>query len=490
VATDHQAGQPPEDAAAEGAAGEPAVGEPAGEPDAEQASDEQVREALAAIEAARAAAADGDAAGTIRALRALPERLLLADRDTFASVAGLVAAAARAADFRDLAEAADGARSRPDDAHALYSYGYSCVERGVGYLAVPVLTRALIAAPQAATVRMELVSALEAEGRHAEAVRVLAGSDAMDRWIGRYLLVFNSLMAGDIDGARQFYTRLGPPEEPSHNAMLGRLTAMLRRVQRLTGAADLDAPIPTPQDPRATLGTADLRGWHFVLNGGVLTTLSPYGADAGMNGRYAYLAETLSSCHWAVHRLDVALRAARRRPRTVALLPDRSSRILGLAAAELLGLQAWDWRPQMEGALVVAYSLTDLAPQVLSGLASAPGQLLLEHATSWTDPPPVAADATTLLHQVVLAPWDGRRTPAPGGDGWTEDPADDRPEREIAADILAAPREPDPGDGTAPDDSDDVLAAFAYHVAPLWVAGEPQRDRVWSPGPVPSSRFW
>jgi hypothetical protein len=451
---------------------------------------DQISEALTAIETARSAAAVGDAAGTIRALRALPEPLLLTDGGTFGAVAGLVASAARAAGFEELAASADRARDNPEEPHALYGYGYNCVERGVAYLAVPALMRALARAPHAGTVRMELVSALEAEARHAEAVEVLAGSDAMEQWTGRYLLVFNSLMAGDVEGANQWYTRLGPPPERRQEAMAARLAAMLSRVQLLLGAELLDDAVPSRDDPHGTLGTSDLRGWHFALNGGLLTTLSPYGADAGMNGRYAYLAETYASCHWGLRRLATVLTASGRRPPTVGLLQDRSSRILGMAAAEVLGVRAWDWRPQMEGALVIAYSLADAAPHVLNGLSGAPGQILVEHATSWTDPPAVAADVTTFLHQVVVPPWAARQLPAAGGEGWVDEPPDLRPEREIAAEILAAPAVPDPGDGTAPADPEYGLATFADRIAPLWARGQGQRDRVWSPGPVRSSRFW
>ena len=450
---------------------------------------DQISEALRVIETARVAAANADAAGTIRALRGLPEPLLLSDGGTFATVTTLVSSAARLAGYDDLAEAAGRAGRAPEDAHALYGYGYSCVERGVAYLAVPALMRALSRAPEAGAVRMELVSALEAESRHAEAVDVLVGSDAMEQWTGRYLLVFNSLMAGDIDGAQQWYTRLGRPPERRQEAMAARLTAMLGRVQLLLGADLLDDPAYTPLNPRDTLGSADLRGWHFALNGGLLTTLSPYGADAGMGGRYAYLAETYSSCHWALRRLALVLEATGRKPPTVGLLQDRSSRILGMAAAEVLGVRAWDWRPQMEGALVVSYSLADSAPHVLNGLSSAPGQILVEHATCWTDPPPVASDVTTFLHQVVVPPWAARQVPGEGGD-WVEEPLDLRPEREIAAEILAAPAVPDPGDGSAPEDPDDALVAFARRVAPLWGRSRSHRDRVWSPGPVRSSRFW
>ncbi|MGA5290130.1 hypothetical protein [Streptomyces pseudogriseolus] len=48
----------------------------------------------------------------------------------------------------------------------------------------------------------------------------------------------------------------------------------------------------------------------------------------------------------------------------------------------------------------------------------APGEVMHEHASCWTDPPPVAADSVTLLHRSVVAPWAGcGRAPKAGGAG-------------------------------------------------------------------------
>ncbi|MFB7170543.1 hypothetical protein ACFCYM_06895, partial [Streptomyces sp. NPDC056254] len=62
-----------------------------------------------------------------------------------------------------------------------------------------------------------------------------------------------------------------------------------------------------------------------------------------------------------------------------------------------------------------------------------------------------------------------------------------RPEEEIARDVAAADPAPDGGDGAAPPDPDEAFRAFAAGVAPGWLAAP--RDRISSPGPVPSSRF-
>jgi hypothetical protein len=69
-------------------------------------------------------------------------------------------------------------------------------------------------------------------------------------------------------------------------------------------------------------------------------------------------------------------------------------------------------------------------------------------------------------------------------------PADDRPDAELVTELVATPALPQPGDGQTPDDGDDVLAAFVATVATRFGTGRTPRDKLWSPGPVPSSRFW
>jgi hypothetical protein len=51
--------------------------------------------------------------------------------------------------------------------------GYACIERGVGYLAIPALREVVRTHPQAAGPRRELVTAYEDQDRHGEAVDLL-----------------------------------------------------------------------------------------------------------------------------------------------------------------------------------------------------------------------------------------------------------------------------------------------------------------------------
>ncbi|WP_183064131.1 hypothetical protein [Streptomyces sp. gCLA4] len=401
-----------------------------------------------------------DLPGAVRSLRPHAETAPIAE------LARATAALADKAGFTDLADAARTAAARPHEPQALYDFGYACVERGIPFLAVAPLREALGLLPDSRPLLTELVAALEDERRHAEAAALLAGrGDRLPAWPETYLLVHNTLFAGDLDTAEALLPTLPAPEDPQWAPARDRQAHQVRRSGRARHA-QRGAGHPDP------LGPADLRGWHHGLTGGLLGTLSPYGWDAGMTGRYAYLGDTFGQCRHGLARLGIALEAAGRRPASVSLLPGRSDRILGLAAAAVIGLPAVPYEPGRTDTLVVAYDLNRCDPDLVRTLhARADGQILSEHATCWTDPPAVSADFSTLLCQFVAPPWQD----------------DDRSEEEIARDIAAADPAPDGGDGAAPPDPDEAFRAFVAGVAPGWLAAP--RDRVASPGPVPSSRF-
>ncbi|MFS0697432.1 hypothetical protein [Streptomyces nitrosporeus] len=414
----------------------------------------------------------GDVPGALRGLRQAASAPL-------GEVALVVERAAREAGFDDLRQAAGALAAHPGRVRPLYDYGYACVERGVSYLAIPALREALRLEPGSLGMLRELVSAYEDEGRHREAAdALLAHEDGLADWPDRYLLVYNTVLAGDLEAARRHHARLPDPDDDTWRGARERQNRVMARAEDAGRAGALDH--------------ADLRGWQYVMGGTVLGTMSPYGFDAGMGGRYAWTQDTHDSCLRGLVRLKAVLEAAGAKPRSVSLLPDRGSRILGLAAAEVLGLAARPFEAGREDTVVIAYDLDDTGgtehgPEVLEQLYHrVPGQILHEHASCWTDPPAVAADSVTLLHQSAVAPWGaGLRAGADGGVERTE--PDARPEAEIAAGIVGADPAADEGDGQTPADPVDVLTDFVTAVRGSWLRGD--RARVRSTGPVGSSRF-
>ncbi|MET7370633.1 hypothetical protein ABZS61_33180 [Streptomyces sp. NPDC005566] len=283
----------------------------------------------------------GDVPGALRRLRQAPSAPL----DEVATVVGR---AAEAAGFDDLRKAATALAAHPGRVRPLYDYGYACVERGVSYLAIPALREAVRLAPGSSGMLRELVSAYEDEGRHRDAVdALLAQEDGLGDWPDRYLLVFNAVLAGDLELARRQRARLAAPADDTWRGAWERQNRVLERAAT-TG-------------PVSPLDHSDLRGWQYVMGGTVLGTLSPHGYDVGMTGRYAWFQDSHDQCLQGLLRLKSVLAAAGVRPRSVSLLPDRGSRILGLAAAGVLGLPAEPFEAGREDTVVIAYDLNDTA---------------------------------------------------------------------------------------------------------------------------------
>lgn len=399
----------------------------------------------------------GDAPAAVRSLRHTADGLPVGD------LAEFTAAVARAQGLDDLATASEALRAQPGSAQACYDFGFECLEAGAPHLAVPALRAARRLASTAAPALWELVSALEDQERHSDAVYELrAWEGELPDWPGGYLLAYNALCSGDVATAREVLDQLSTPEDDSWDLAHDRIARMVDRAETARAAGALDGQ--------------DLRGWQFALTGAVLGQISPHGFDEGMNGRFAYLGDMYDPCLTGLRDLAAVLEATGQRPDAVMPLPDRSSRILGLAAARVLDLPVVPVDPERSDALVVAYDLNDTEPGLLRELAPrAPGQILFERASCWTSPPGVTADVVSVLHQQVVPPWGESFRMV---DGEVERlPADDAPEEELAERILTAEAE----------ERDPALVPFAEAVADHWARGP--RLPVATSGPVRSSRF-
>jgi hypothetical protein len=309
---------------------------------------------------------------------------------------------------RRLGELVRRATSRPGDVKALYALGYQLIEQSAHELAATVLLRAYRQLPSQEPVLFELIAALEGMGNHAEAVRILREQPERveNHFMCRYLLTYNELMSGNLDEARHLFpgleallARVGTKarEFQDFSFMVERIRQMLARADAVRGATPLDLE--------------DLRGWHFVVSGGVLLHLSPYGFKEGMRGRYAFLQDSEELCLEGIRRVGRVLAQTGRRPPRVFVLPDRDSAILAHATARVLGLPAVPWPEQgsEEPGLIVAYDLGTLEKPLLEGLRHHhPGQVLWSHALEWTGEPPFTADLTTFLYQMNTSPWGAR----------------------------------------------------------------------------------
>ena len=369
----------------------------------------------------------------------------------------------------------------PTDDEALYDLGYDLIEQRLHRVAVPVLERANRLRPGDEGILNELVVALEGARDHARIRTVLRENPALlrKRFRFRYALASNTIMDGDLADARRLARTLRPGFRANNRTMAGRITTMLARADAVSDVCALDGD--------------DLRGWHFVLTGGLLLHRSPHGFE-DMRGRYAYTTDSEDRCLEAIRRLSAVLDALDERPEQVLALPDRNSRALAIAVAHELERPVTALDPAAPDApgLLVAYDLESIAPEVLDDVAlHRRGQMLWVHAAQWTVDQPVTADLTTYLHQVNVGPWDaGRMRVDPESKEVTRSAEVEGTPEQLAERVLRAELQPD-----ALDDLDALVAlarAVAASRGPGIVAAlqsDGQREPYWAGGPVHSNWF-
>ncbi len=229
---------------------------------------------------------------------------------------------------------------------------------------------------------------------------------------------------------------------------------------------------------------AILRGWHYVLTGGLVAHHSPYGYDEPMHGRYAWLADSLDRIATGLQRvlplarvLDVPC---------VYAPPGRGHEIVATAAAAVLGVPVAPWPAVGVPApgLVVIYDLADVAIADVQRLVQRrEGQLVFAHASPWTSDCPIAPDITTLLYQSLVAPWGQSLIVDPDTREVTQSPEDARDIATIAADIVAS------AGLDAAELVADEPARWDALVARVWPPAPGPRSRLWAGGPVASNRF-
>jgi hypothetical protein len=424
------------------------------------------------VDAARAAIAGGEpirAVGALRGLLAYPGGVALSPERT-AEALGVLADAAAAADHPALAEASRRLAADIDDPDRMYDLGYQLIEDGLPAIAATVLRRCYDAVGESEQVVTELVAALEAMMAYRDAAAFLRDLPLLaDSFLCRYLYAFNSTLGGDLATARIAVDKLAPADR-DQEIMAGRIRSFLARADRIAGIRSLDE--------------RDLRGWHYVITGGILTHQSPYGFDAPMHGRYAWLQDSPARVATGVARLERALAAWKIEPPCVYAPPGPGHDVVATLIATRLGVPIAPW-PAVGVPAPGVIAIYDLAAvegrDVPRMLDVRPDQVVYAHASPWAVDGPIAADVTTLLYQTLVPPW-GPTLAVEDGAVVTR-PADTRSAADIAADVVAA------GELRDEDVSVDDLEGLDRLIAAAGPPAGPRRERLWAGSPVPSNRF-
>ncbi len=372
-------------------------------------------------------------------------------------------------DSNELADLAETVVRDPDSPDRLYDLGYALIDAGAPAIAASILWHCLALVGDSEEVVCELVSALESALAYPDALAILGEHGALRArsFLCQYLYAFNAAMSGRLEITRATYRELMPSSE-DEEALRDTIAAIVARADRIAEVSPLDE--------------RDLRGWNYVLTGGLLQHQSPYGFAEPMHGRYAYLADSFERVAFGLDRLATLLRG--REIPCVYAPPGRNHEIVAYAAAARLGVSVMPWPAVGVPApgLVVAYDLAELEAVELGRLVQRrPEQILYAHASPWTSDCPVAPDVTTLLYQTLVPPWGESMIVDPETRAIATGEPDERSIEELAAAITGT---------LGPEDleADDPLK-WARLVERVWPLAPAPRSRLWAGGPVPSSRF-
>jgi hypothetical protein len=354
----------------------------------------------------------------------------------------------------ELAGLAEAAVRDPDSPDRLYDLGYALIDAGVPAVAATVLWRCLALVGDSEEVVCELCSALECALAYRDAFSILEQHAALRgrSFLCQYLYAFDAAMSGRLDVTRAVFPELRA-DTPETESMRSTIAAICERADLVAGTCALDE--------------RDLRGWHYVLTGGLLAHRSPYGLEDGMRGRYAWLRDSLAHIAFGLERLAPLVQVVQ--PPCIYAPPGRGHDIVARAAAARFGLSLAPWPAVGTPApgLVVLHDLADLPPAEMTRLIQRrDGQILFAHASPWTRDSPIAPDVTTLLYQSLAPAW---TTDADAGD--------------IVAELVRAA--PLAGEDLAADDP----AGWTELVARAWPPAAATRSRLWAGGPVLSNRF-
>lgn len=372
----------------------------------------------------------------------------------------------------DLGIVASALASEPSNPDRGYELGYTLIEHGRADLAIGVLSRAHHQVSGNARIVAELITALEIKGRHEEIAVVLAReSELVDSTHHfAYLKAFNSIVLGELNEARQILPRLLNTTDETQIYMTKRIQGMLMRADVIEASQPLER--------------SNLRGWHYVMTGGILLHIAPDNMAGRLRGGYGKTWDTdnrvllgLSSLVAVCEVLDLTFPA-------ILIPPDRNSQILGHALGALFQLPVEEWFGDSEAGIVTVYDVGELIPELRQPLKEHhPNQSLFVQSCSSLREHIVAPDLLTYFYEFNTSPWssgisiENQYIEAVKGD--PEDVAERVLDSELSAEQLA---------------EIDELKRFVsllvdtdipsdYKLAALRHTG--QRERIWLYSPIP-----
>jgi hypothetical protein len=294
------------------------------------------------------------------------------------------------AEFGDenLQQACKAVSQESANSDALYQLGFDLVAIQHPDLASAILSYALRQSPQDIRILYELTASLEIQGLYEVALKCLQESNT-EAFLARYLLAFNTLMAGDIGESKKITATLRVDSE-SANYKLKRLRDIFARAEAIEGV--------TPLNP------SDYRGWHFILTGGFLLHLPD--PTENSYGQYEHLEDSESLCKEGIYLLCAIFDNWKQEIPRILSFDNPESHRLGLAFSDYLGIPEKTVVIPDEAGLFVVYDHSNVICEVMDIVSKKQkGVQFYCHASQFTREYKVAPDFVNLFHSSIISPW-------------------------------------------------------------------------------------
>ena len=327
------------------------------------------------------------------------------DDSRWARIFNLLSTASIKLKALDLGEALKQVATHPANPEILFTGANLLLQREFYELAAILFKRADEHTTHDEAIVSRLVMALEAMGRNSEACDVLYGHAELvaGRFLPNYLLVYNSILAGNLESARENIEDLRSENEEQQ--------FMVSTVQRMLNRAALFMDsVPF-----------NMSCWNFVINKSTILLENPLLPEA-MQGRFGHLHDTYAACRAGLLAFAAHLKKRNIIPGKIASFEDHGSKSLAIAAKEMFGAELLPPDQARQANIIICYDLSRLADEkIMAILLQNPGIILYSHAMHWAQDFALAPDYNGVLYQVIEPPWVGRPVLGESGDVIRED---------------------------------------------------------------------
>lgn len=328
-----------------------------------------------------------------------------------------------------------------DDYRPFFDLGYHFVEAGHDRLAIPMLLRSFYLNPGNSDVGLELAIALCGRFQPDQAREVLLQCDLVSSFWVAYQYFWASMLCNIRDGAEQFIkeSRRQFLAEAASHEVRGALYALDKLDEMRLRLQAIGAPKPL------------IRDWHFIQYGAaILDYFDDRDGQEGYKvagGRWVYIGVSYQQLSITLTKLKRLMHILGREPRLVLSMPDRDSKIIAQAVANMFKLPL----TVIADPANIAFEESLLVAANNLNLAGAQIERILKHQTvfsfnlDWLSQGPNTPDITGIMSQYCVFPWSkDRLVVEPGTNNRVSAPEDTRSPEEIAAEFSQEIDDMDP----------------------------------------------